>query len=78
MQSAIPHHGNKRAFDAMKHQDLENDQEEACDDRAAYGAYHSYGPDGNYDDSYYAMSAAAEYDDNHGEFENEDKETYAS
>jgi len=73
-----PHHGNKRASDAMEHRDRENDQEEACEDQAAYGAHHLYGLDGNYDDSYYAMSAAAEYDDNHGEFENEDEETYAS
>ena len=62
----------------MEHQDLEKDQEDACEDQAAYGAHHSYGPDGNYDDSFCAMSAAAEYDEHHGKFENEDEETYAS
>ena len=51
----------------------------ACEEQAAYGAHQENGPDGNYDDSYYALSASAEY--NHSDdnpTEDDDEETYAS
>ena len=51
----------------------------ACEDQAPHGAHQEYGPDGNYDDSYYAMSTSAEYThSNDYLYEEDDEETYAS
>ena len=74
-----PQHGNKRAYAAMESQDHEEATYAACEDPAAYGAHQEYGPDGNYDDSYYAMSAAYNNpDDYSNEYDEEEEETYAS
>jgi hypothetical protein len=61
----------------MDSQDCETEEESEYYHQAVYGAHQSYGPDGNYDNSHYAMSAAAEYQDQI-ESDDEDEETYAS
>ena len=63
----------------MESQHYEEETDEACEEQFAYGAHQEYGPDGNYDDSSYAMSASAE--SNHFEgyhTEDDNEETYAS
>ena len=63
----------------MESQDHEEEPYAACEEQTAYGAYQKYGPDGNYDDSYHAMSAATynHPDDYLNEYDDEE-ETYAS
>ena len=63
----------------MESEDYAEDTNAAQEEQAAYGAHQEYGPDGNYDDSYYAMSASAEYNQSGGyPNEEDDEETYAS
>ena len=62
----------------MESQNYE-EETEGTEEQAAYGAHQEYGPDGNYDDSYYAMSASSQYDQPaYYPSEDEDEETYAS
>jgi hypothetical protein len=63
----------------MESQDHTEETYQACEEQAAYGAHQEYGPDENYDDSYYAMAASASY--NHPDdypTEYDDEETHAS
>ncbi len=63
----------------MESEDNVEETNAAWEEQAAYGAHQEYGPDGHYDDPYYAMSATAKYNHSDG-YPNEDadKETYAS
>ena len=72
LQSVAPHTETSDPTQQWNEADLGND------DQAAYGAHQSYGTDGNYNDPYYAMSAATQYDREHNDSEYEDSETYAS
>ena len=63
----------------MEHEDYAEDTNVAKEEQAAYEAHQDYGPDGNYDDSYYAMSASTQYNYSGGYPNEEDnEETYAS
>ena len=71
-----PQHGNKRAFAAMEYHDDYNGTEGY--EGAAYGAHQEYDDDGNYQQSYHAMSAAMEPIHDYDDEDDQDGETYAS
>ena len=60
----------------MESQDEETEKE--GDERAAYGVNQEYDDEGNYPDSYYAMSAAMEPHQHLDDEDDQDSETYAS
>ena len=60
----------------MESQDEDNRLED--DERASYGANLEYDEDGDYPDSYYAMSAATEPHHPFDDEDDQDSENYAS
>jgi hypothetical protein len=72
-----PQPGNKRAFAAMESQDWEDGMRD--DERSVYGAHQEYDDDGNYQEPYFAMSAATDHPQDGVDLdEDDDGENYAS